>query len=318
MKKNTKGQFPSYAPLYYRIFCKIRKLKRQTCVRINEYKARKKGPIDIIPEGVSAFTSQGESYKIDSSKFINKSSFWLEEDLSSPEIKIISDKIEAIKDLLRSKDLRYSSSSGTFMPRLYTPESERRKLWENTWILYHSGVKAGHKVLDIGGASTVFVFYLANLGCSVKVIDNDWSCCGLIHNTNYVAKKMRWDIKVFDRSIAKPIPFPDDSFDRVFSICMIEHLSSSVRRRMMREVARVLKPGGISGITIGYDHSWKELISDKGLRFGYRQKLFEEVINPSGLSLYGNDELIDMNPQDDFLGAIFLKKTKSRYMHETV
>lgn len=308
MKKDTKGRFPSYLPLYYRIFCKIRKLARQTCVRINEYKAGKKGPIDIIPDGASAFASPGDLAKINSGKVINKSSAWLEEDLSSPGIKIISDKIEAVKDLLQAKDLRYSSSSGTFMPRMYTPESERRKLWENAWVLCHSEVKAGHKVLDIGGASTVFVFCLASLGCSVKVIDNDWSCCGIIYNTNYVAKKMRWDIKAFDRSIAKPIPFPDDSFDRVFSICMIEHLPSSVRRKMMREAARVLKPGGIAGITIGYDHSWKELLSDKGLRFGYREKLFEEVINPSGLSLYGNDELIDINPEGKFLGAIFLKK----------
>jgi hypothetical protein len=77
---------------------------------------------------------------------------------------------------------------------------------------------------------------------------------------------------------------------------------------MMGEVGRVLKPSGIVGITIDYDHNRKVLISDKGLRFGYRQKLFEEIINPSGLSLYGNDELVDMNPQENFLGVIFLKK----------
>ena len=234
----------------------------------------------------------------------------MEEDLSCPEIKVISDKIESIKDLLREKNLRYTSSAGSFIQRNYTSESERRKSWENAWVVCHSELKAGNKVLDIGGASTPFVFYLASLGCPVKVIDNDWSCCGTVYNTNYVAGKMKWDIKVFDRSIAKPIPFADDSFDRVFSICTIEHLSSSVRRIMMREVARVLKPGGIAGITIGYDPRCKELISDKGLRFGYRQKLFEEVVNPSGLSLYGNNELIDTAPEESFLGALFLKKDK--------
>ena len=308
MKKNKNERFPSYTPLYYRIFCTIRKVKRQTYVRLNEYKARKKGPIDIIPDGVSAFTSPPDLCKINPKEVINKSGMWIEEDLSSSEIKKVADKIKSIKDLLRSKSLRYTSSAGTFIQRNYTPQSERNKLWENAWVVYHSEVKAGHKVLDIGGASTAFVFYLASLGCSVKVIDNDWSCCGIIYNTNYVAKKMRWDIEAIDRDIAKPIPFPDDSFDRIFSICTIEHLSSSVRRRMMGEVGRVLKPSGIVGITIDYDHNRKVLISDKGLRFGYRQKLFEEIINPSGLSLYGNVELVDMNPQENFLGVVFLKK----------
>ncbi len=196
-----------------------------------------------------------------------------------------------------------------FIPGTYTQESEKRKLWENSWVAIHSGVKFGDRVLDIGGASTPFVFYLASLGCSVKVIDNDWSCCGMIYNTRYVARKMNWDIEVFDRNISKPIPFPDNSFDRVFSICMVEHLSSSVRSRMMREVARVLKPGGIAGFTIDYGPDRKVLIADKGLRFGYRQKLFEEIINPSGLSLYGNDDLVDMGTGEDiFLGAFFLKK----------
>lgn len=308
MKKNKNEEFPHYIPLYYRIFCKIRKLKRQTCVRLNEYKAIKKGSIDIIPDGTSAFTSLSGLSKINPKGAINKSGMWLKEDLSLPEIKKLADKIESLKELLRSKNLHYTSSAGMFIKRIYTPESERRKLWENAWVFYHSQVKAGHRVLDIGGASTAFVFYLASVGCSVKVIDNDWSCCGTIYNTNYVAKRMKWDVEAIDRDIASSIPFPDASFDRVFSICTIEHLSSTVRRRMMKEVRRVLKPGGIVGITVDYDHNRKELISDKGLRFGYRDKLFEEIINPSGLFIYGNDDLIDIAPEENFIGAVFLKK----------
>lgn len=133
----------------------------------------------------------------------------------------------------------------------------------------------------------------------------------MIYNTKYVAKKMNWDIEALDRDISKPVPFPDNSFDRVFSICTVEHLSSSVRRSMMREVARVLKPGGIAGFTIDYGPDRKVLLADKGLRFGFRQKLFDEIINPSGLSLHGNDDLIDPgNGKDGFLGVFFLVKNK--------
>ncbi|MDP3042480.1 MAG: class I SAM-dependent methyltransferase [Candidatus Omnitrophota bacterium] len=307
MAKNTKEQFPSYIPLYYRIFCAARKLRRQTCVRINEDKARRNGPIDVIPDGPFVLFDGG--VKANPVGSINKSAYWVKDDLSSPKIRDAAEKIEPVKDLLRSKNLRYTSSAGMFTPGTYTQESEKRKLWENSWVAAHSGVKAGHKVLDIGGASTAFVFYLASLGCSVKVVDNDWSCCGMIYNTKYVARKMNWDIEAFDRDVSRPIPFPDNSFDRVFSICMVEHLTSGVRRRMMREVGRVLKPGGIVGLTIDYDPDRKVLIADKGLRFGYRQKLFDEIINPSGLSLYGNDDLVDTGTgEDGFVGAFFLKK----------
>ena len=76
----------------------------------------------------------------------------------------------------------------------------------------------------------------------------------------------------------------------------------------MREVARVLKPGGIVGLTIDYGGDRQVLTCDKGLRFGYRQKLFDEVVNPSGLTLYGNDDLIDIDTEEGVLGALFLRK----------
>jgi len=308
MVKPRDEKFPACIPVYYRIFCKLRKAKRQAMVRLNESKARRDGPIDVLPDGVSAFTPLTASSKTNPAGAINKSGLWSEEDLSSPGIKSIADNIEALKAELKSRNLRCTSSTGTFVERLYTPRSERDKSWENAWIIRHSGAAPAQEVLEIGGASTAFVFYLAKMGCRVKVIDNDWGCCGIIYNTNYAAKAMGWDIEALDRDIAKPLPFPPESFDRVFSICTLEHLPSSVRRRMMREVSRVLRPGGIAGLTFDYDPSRKVLTSDKGLRFGYARKLFEEVIEPSGLSLAGNTELIDIYPEKNFVGAMFLKK----------
>lgn len=309
MKKPKHQQFPGYLPFYYKLFCMIRKFKRQTFVRLNEQKARRTGPKDIIPDGNSDLIFPAGTVKDNPKKVINKCGVWMDEDLSVPLVKKAAGEIESVKELLRSKGLRYTSAAGMFIDRTYTPDSEKRKLWENSWIASHSQLLPGLKVLDIGGASTAFVFYLANLGCSVKVIDNDWSCCGMIYNTRYVAKKMGWNIEALDRDITKPIPFADNSFDRVFSICTVEHLTSSVRRRMMKEIARVLKPGGIVGITIDYSPGREILTADRGLRFGYREKLFKEIIEPSGLTLYGNSDLIDVsNAEGGFLGAFFLKK----------
>ena len=46
-------------------------------------------------------------------------------------------------------------------------------LWEDAWLIRHAHVEPGYTVLDVGGASTTFSFYLASLGCHVVIVDND-------------------------------------------------------------------------------------------------------------------------------------------------
>jgi ubiquinone/menaquinone biosynthesis C-methylase UbiE len=48
----------------------------------------------------------------------------------------------------------------------------------------------------------------------------------------------------FDRGFADALPYPDASFDRVFSSVMFHHLERDEKSRALREIRRVLKPGG--------------------------------------------------------------------------
>ena len=130
-----------------------------------------------------------------------------------------------------------------------------------------------------------------------------------IYNANFVAQKKSWKLRALSRDVSKPLPFSNGFFDKVFCICVIEHLPSSVRRLMMKEINRVLKPGGVAAFTTDYDHQRPVSITDKGLRFAYRKKFFAEVIEPSNMTLIGNTDLLDPQPQDNFLGAFFLKKS---------
>jgi len=193
MGKDIKEQFLSYLSKYYKIFCLIRKIKRQTFVRINENQARKNGPRDVVSDGLFVSFSAD---KVNPRGAINKSANWIDEDLSLSEIKNVVEKIESLKVRLSENNLRYTSAAGMFTLNTYMHESEKRKLWENAWVAYHSGVRPEHRVLDIGGASTAFVFYLASLGCCVKVIDNDWSCCGMIYNPEKTANRRNLQIKM--------------------------------------------------------------------------------------------------------------------------
>jgi predicted SAM-dependent methyltransferase len=43
----------------------------------------------------------------------------------------------------------------------------------------------------------------------------------------------------------KPLPFPDDSFDFIFSEHMIEHIPIAAAQKLCSECARILRPGGV-------------------------------------------------------------------------
>ena len=44
------------------------------------------------------------------------------------------------------------------------------------------------------------------------------------------------------------LPFSDERFDRVVSVCVLEHTKDDLR--VLREVRRVLKPGGLFALTV--------------------------------------------------------------------
>ena len=48
-----------------------------------------------------------------------------------------------------------------------------------------------------------------------------------------------------DRGFAQELPYPDDSFDRVFSSLMLHHLDTASKDALLAEVRRVLRPDGV-------------------------------------------------------------------------
>ena len=48
----------------------------------------------------------------------------------------------------------------------------------------------------------------------------------------------------FDQGFSDELPYSDSSFDRVFSSFMLHHLHAGEKERTLREVRRVLIPGG--------------------------------------------------------------------------
>ena len=307
MKDAPRDTYPAYVPVSYRAFLRWRKFCRQTLVRLQE-RAAKRRPLDpLLADGDAHYPPNGHP-AANPPDALTKCAAWFEEDLQRPDVKAVADSIRALKDELTRHGLRYTNTAGNFLPREYKAKYEPGKLWENAWVFRHSDVRPGQRVLDIGGASTIFSFYLASLGCDVTVLDNDWSNCGILFNAAYVAKRMGWRLTALDRDVQRPLPFAEGTFDRVYSICVLEHLPPALRQFLLKEIGRVLAPGGIAGFTTDYDHTRPVLTTEKGLRFAYKAKLERDVIHPSGLAIYGPADWADHCSRESFLGAFFLQK----------
>ncbi|HTY45928.1 MAG TPA: class I SAM-dependent methyltransferase [Patescibacteria group bacterium] len=306
MKTKFHQRYPRYLPFYYIVFLILRKIIRQRALRRLEARTAKSPLAGECEDGPGHWAREDKPKNPVGA--INKAAFWIDDDFKEPAIRECIDNIAALRASLNARRLRYCSPAGTFIPGTYLPRTSKTKMWENAWAIRHLGVSPTDAVLDLGGASTLFSFYLAGMGCSVRVIDNDWGNCGTIYNTNYVGKKMHWDIRAYDHDLARPLPFKDASFDAVFSICVFEHLFCGTRRQVMREIGRVLKPAGRLALTFDYDPPRACGLSDKGLRFAYRDKIERDIIQPSGLEVMGNQQWLDAFPEKPFLGALFLKK----------
>lgn len=108
-----------------------------------------------------------------------------------------------------------------------------------------------------------------NLDCGTKtsshpsVINIDWSimlrirsnpllrfCAPLILNDDRLARFRSLPDNLMVHDLAKGIPFADNSVDVVYHSHLLEHLDRDVATVFMREIARVMKPGGILRIVV--------------------------------------------------------------------
>jgi ubiquinone/menaquinone biosynthesis C-methylase UbiE len=129
-----------------------------------------------------------------------------------------------------------------FLP-LYDPivslmgfDSARREL------ISCANIDPDHRVLDIGcGTGTLLVKLKRRYGAAQVVgLDPDPKALRRAH-----IKAARAAVSVqFDQGFANELPYKRESFDRVFSSFMFHHLDKPEREKMLKEVLRVLKPGG--------------------------------------------------------------------------
>ena len=111
-----------------------------------------------------------------------------------------------------------------------------RRMEECSTIIRWLDARPEVRIRDIGCGDGAYDNLIARKGARVAGID--------IHEKRLAAAR-RWfpgDRTSFHYMDASRLEFPDASFDKAMSLCVMEHLADDVL--VMRNVARVLKPGG--------------------------------------------------------------------------
>lgn len=129
-----------------------------------------------------------------------------------------------------------------------------------------AGLRDGHRVLDVGCGT-------GNLLRSVGKRHPKADLVGLDPDPKALAragrKARRAGVTVrLDRGFAQELPYPDGSFDRVFSSLMLHHLDSVSKDALLAEVHRVLRPDGLLVLA---DAVLDERGHGHGTRFGRGQ-----------------------------------------------
>lgn len=145
-------------------------------------------------------------------------------------------------------------------------------------------LKHGQKVLDVGGFDGLISSSLkARVDIQPVILDTDAK--GLV-----IAKKRGLETCMAD---ALDIPFKEASFDIALCLDVIEHLQNG--EAMLREVSRILKPGGLLVITAPVDGSQFAFLSGDELkklhkkwghiRTGYKLDEMKSILERAGFVL---------------------------------
>lgn len=109
-------------------------------------------------------------------------------------------------------------------------------------LVDQADIRPGHRILEVGCGT-------GNLAVLVKRLHPQADVVGLDPDPKALARARRTAARAalavrLDRGFAEALPYPDATFDRVLSALMFHHLESDEQGAMMREVRRVLRPGG--------------------------------------------------------------------------
>lgn len=165
---------------------------------------------------------------------------------------------------------------------------------------------AGHDVLEIGAGMGTDLSQFAKHGARVTDLDLSHGHLELARR-NFAARGLDGRFVHHD---AESLPFPDASFDLVYSNGVLHHSPNT--SRIVEEIWRVLRPGGRVIIMMYAEHSvyyWREMV----WRLGIKQGLLEEIPIGEIMSRYVEISQNDARPLVKVYSAARLRNMFGRF-----
>ena len=146
---------------------------------------------------------------------------------------------KATKGLVINIGWRYDLFEWVVDPLLF--RGQLRALWRRTVEL--ARLQPGEQALDVGcGTGAVALAVARRVGASGRIVGIDPSAEQIARARTKAAR--RHAPIEFQIAVIEQLPFPEQTFDVVFSTLMMHHLPAPLKRQGLAEIARVLKPGG--------------------------------------------------------------------------
>ncbi len=155
--------------------------------------------------------------------------------------------------------------------RLRRAEIEGGKHLEYPWAVGYGDFKPGMRVLDAGSGRGILQYYLARKGCRMSACDIDGfrsrkflKLHRFFHRLRLapapdLTSRLRKNARFFGVDVdyhiepMQNLSWPDETFDRVYSISVLEHIQPpEEQRQAVQQMARVLKRGGLMLLTLDY------------------------------------------------------------------
>jgi ubiquinone/menaquinone biosynthesis C-methylase UbiE len=134
------------------------------------------------------------------------------------------------------------------------------------------------RLVDLGCGTGRFLDFVKQVWPRLPVVGIDLSEAYIRHARRHLKRRARTSFVVAN---AEAIPVPDESCDAVTSIFTLHELPPDVRRYVIREAARVLKPGGrlilVDSLQLGDEPAYDPVLA----RFpqSYHEPYFESYVS---------------------------------------
>jgi len=237
------------------------------------------------------------------------------DDLNTIQFKIILDDIHNFLKVPKRKKVSVERCRGNSIIEQAVFESYKH--WDVPWAISNANLKKNIKVLDCGSGRGVLQFYLASKGIDVYSIDISHNRSKFFKKIKNLLKKIginykldpyivhkklnrRYNVNVrFNQESAARMSFQDNFFDRIFCISVIEHMNDITIEKSIKEMDRVLKPGGLLLLTFDF-HPYP----DKNI-IGFTEKEFKnKVLNKCKLKIANNKPDFKIDNWEKYLGEI--------------